>query len=158
MPVAGDIPKRAHSNVKSWREVKNAIDVLNQRIDAAILTVEKGDVPVVSPCNVIDFSSVDFKVTHSPDGEANISLASVVGPIVPGTAGDIQVSDGSNWLSQSPKFSEIMFAATADDTVANTTVKTAFAPSGVGSAIIAANSLVVGQVIKIACRGVLSTA
>ena len=36
-PVAGDIPKRAHSSVNSWREVKNAIDVLNQRIDEAIL-------------------------------------------------------------------------------------------------------------------------
>lgn len=35
-PVAGDIPKRAHSNVKSWREVKNAIDVLNQRISELI--------------------------------------------------------------------------------------------------------------------------
>ena len=36
MPVAGDIPKRAHSNVNSWREVKNAINVLNQRIDELI--------------------------------------------------------------------------------------------------------------------------
>lgn len=39
MAVAGDIPKRARSNVNSWREVKNAIDVLNQRTDAAPGTV-----------------------------------------------------------------------------------------------------------------------
>lgn len=43
MPVAGDIPKRAHSNVKDWRAIRNAIDVLNQRIDEAIL----GDGPFV---------------------------------------------------------------------------------------------------------------
>ncbi len=35
-PVAGDIPKRAHSAVNSWREVRNAINVLNQRIDELI--------------------------------------------------------------------------------------------------------------------------
>lgn len=35
-PGAGDIPKRAHSAVNSWREVRNAINVLNQRIDELI--------------------------------------------------------------------------------------------------------------------------
>lgn len=38
-PVAGDIPKRAHSDVRSWRDTKNAIDVLNQRIDEIIPVV-----------------------------------------------------------------------------------------------------------------------
>lgn len=35
-PVATDVPKRAHSAVNSWREVRNAINVLNQRIDELI--------------------------------------------------------------------------------------------------------------------------
>ncbi len=51
-----------------------------------------------------------------------------------------------------------LFASTADDTVADTNVKTAFAPTGVGSATILANTLVVGQTYKITVRGVLSTA
>jgi hypothetical protein len=49
MPVLGDIPKRARSNVDSWRETRNAVDVLNQRIDEIIaagpITVD----PAVDP-------------------------------------------------------------------------------------------------------------
>lgn len=34
MPVLGDIPERAHTNVKDFRSTRNSLDVLNQRIDA----------------------------------------------------------------------------------------------------------------------------
>jgi len=53
---------------------------------------------------------------------------------------------------------QVLFAATADDSIQNTTVRTNFAPTGVGSATLPANSLKVGQVYRITARGVLSTA
>ena len=52
---------------------------------------------------------------------------------------------------------EVIAASTSDDTIANTASETNFAPTGVGSATLAANSLVVGQVYRIRASGILST-
>lgn len=50
-----------------------------------------------------------------------------------------------------------LFSSTADDTVANTTTQTLFAPSGSGSPALAGNSLAVGDVLEIRASGILST-
>ena len=54
-------------------------------------------------------------------------------------------------------FLRLLFASTEDDTVENDTAETAFAPAGVGNATLAANSLVVGDVIRVRASGILST-
>lgn len=135
-PIAGDIPERAHSNVKSWREVKNAIDVLNQRIGEAstggtVHTLQSKGVQVGdSDIEILDFGK-GFKLAEGPDRDISVTLKSVF---------------------------QKLFAGTADDTVANTTVETAFAPAGVGSLTIVGNSLKVGDVIRVTASGILSTA
>ena len=50
-----------------------------------------------------------------------------------------------------------LFVSTSSDSVSNTTTETAFAPTGVGSATIAAHSMRVGQVYRISVSGILST-
>lgn len=50
-----------------------------------------------------------------------------------------------------------LFAATASDTIDNSFTETNFDPVGVGSATLAAHSLVVGQVYRIRASGIIST-
>ncbi len=50
-----------------------------------------------------------------------------------------------------------LFASTVDDTVENTTTETNFAPTGVGSKVLLADSLAVGDVLHIRASGILST-
>ncbi len=50
-----------------------------------------------------------------------------------------------------------LFTSTTDDDVTNTTTETNFAPTGVGSKVLAAESMKVGDVFHVIATGILST-
>lgn len=151
--------KELHTNVLDIDDCRRTFERINQILvgTGTVNEIQKEDVRVGDPdIRILDFDK-HFILTESPDRDMDIALrlGSIVDTgVVSVATADFNVAAGEVTLKNSARG---LFAATASDTVANTTTQTNFSPAGEGSVELAANSLAVGQVYRIKASGILST-